>query len=84
MKIPRLQFLGDDEDTAIEAQPLDIRRLRESGGSVVVTIPPDVVDLVEMEVGDVVHATEDSISLTKLPTQYPENSHSGSQGLKRY
>lgn len=71
MKIPRLQFLGDDEDNAIEAQPLGIRTLRESGGSVVVTIPPDVVDLLDMEIGDdvVVHATEDSISLTKLPAQ---------------
>lgn len=69
VKIPRLQFLGDD--TPKEAQPLGVRTLRESGGSVVVTIPPDVVDLVDMEVGDdvVVHATEDSISLTKFPEQ---------------
>lgn len=67
--ISRLRFLGDDEDeVAEEAHPLAIRSLRESGGSTVVTIPPEVLDLVEMDVGDdvVIHATRDSISLTRL------------------
>jgi len=67
VNIPRLRFLGED-DTEEEAHPLGIRTLRQSGGSVVVTVPPRVIELVEMEVGDdvVIHATEESISLTKL------------------
>lgn len=72
VNIPRLRLLnrGDDEEEQA-AHSLGIRTLRKSGGSVVVTIPPEVVDLVDMDVGDdvVVHATSDSISLTKLPDQ---------------
>jgi len=68
--IPRLHFLNEDDDTEA-AHPLGIRTLRVSGGSVVVTIPPEVIDLVDMDVGDdvVIHAAKDSISLTKLPEQ---------------
>ncbi|MFB6301471.1 MAG: AbrB/MazE/SpoVT family DNA-binding domain-containing protein [Haloferacaceae archaeon] len=72
VNIPRLHLLsrGDDEEERA-AHSLGIRTLRKSGGSVVVTIPPEVVELVDMDVGDdvVVHATSDSISLTKLPDQ---------------
>lgn len=67
--IPRLQLLNSSEDEEQQpAHPLGIRTLRQSGGSTVVTIPPDVLDLVDMGVGDdvVVHATSDSITLTKL------------------
>lgn len=74
VNIPRLHLLSrDDEDEQEEqaAHSLGIRTLRRSGGSVVVTIPPEVVDLVDMDVGDdvVIHAASDSISLTKLPDQ---------------
>jgi hypothetical protein len=70
VNIPHLRFLDDDEQEE-RAHPLGIRTLRKSGGSVVVTIPPDVMDLVNMNVDDdvVVHATSDSITLTKLPKQ---------------
>ncbi|MFB6187527.1 MAG: AbrB/MazE/SpoVT family DNA-binding domain-containing protein [Halobacteriaceae archaeon] len=70
--IPRIHIRGDDEDEKNEeAHPLGIRSLRKSGGSIVVTIPPEVTDLVDMEVGDevVIHATSDSITLTPLPEQ---------------
>lgn len=68
VKIPRLQFTDDDEE---EAHPLGIRALRKSGGSVVITIPPEVINLVDVDVGDemVIHAASDTISLTKLPEQ---------------
>lgn len=71
VKIPRLHIGDEDEKTNQEAHPLGIRTLRKSGGSVVVTIPPEVVDLVDIDVGDdvVVHAAEDAITLTKLPDQ---------------
>lgn len=73
VNIPRLHLRsqGGGEDEQEAAHSLGIRTLRRSGGSVVVTIPPEVVDLVDMDVGDdvVVHAASDSISLTKLPEQ---------------
>jgi len=72
VEIPRLRITGDGEDDPVdEAHPLGIRTIRRSGGSVVVTIPPEVIDLVDLDVGDdvVVHAASDSISLTKLPEQ---------------
>ncbi|MFB6154160.1 MAG: hypothetical protein ABEJ27_07910 [Halodesulfurarchaeum sp.] len=73
VRIPRLHITDDDDggETDTPAHPLGIRTLRESGGSVVVTIPPEVIDLVDMEVGDdvVVHAASDTISFTKLPAQ---------------
>ncbi|MFB6130736.1 MAG: AbrB/MazE/SpoVT family DNA-binding domain-containing protein [Salinigranum sp.] len=72
--IPRLHFLGENEEEKEAAHSLGIRTLRRSGGSVVVTIPPEVIDLVDMDVGDdvVVHAASDSITLTKLPNQEPD------------
>jgi|GEM_PF-4288111 len=73
VKIPRLHVLSDDDDQK-EAHPLGVRRLRKSGGSVVVTIPPEVLRLTDMEVGNevVVHVAEDSISLTRLPSEADE------------
>jgi len=66
--IPKLHLL-DDDDEREEAHSLGIRTLRQSGGSVVVTIPPSVLSGVDMECGDdvAVHASSDSITLTKLP-----------------
>lgn len=71
VRIPRLHLLDGEEGEKQEVQPLGIRTLRESGGSVVVTIPPDVLSLTNMEAEDdvVIHASEESISLTKLPEQ---------------
>lgn len=69
--IPRLHFHNDEEGEEQETQTLGIRTLRKTGGSVVVTIPPKVLDLTNMEPGDdvVIHVSEVSISLTKLPEQ---------------
>ena len=69
--IPRLHLLDDGDEESQEAPSLGLRTLRESGGSVVVTIPPEVLDLTSMAAGDdvVIHASEDSISLTQLPEQ---------------
>jgi len=72
VSIPRLHISDNDEPDANEpAHPMGIRTLRRSGGSVVVTIPPEVIDLVDIDVGDdvVVHAASESISLTRLPEQ---------------
>jgi hypothetical protein len=71
VKIPRLRYINDDEDDDTDPVPLGIRQLRKSGGSVVVTIPPEVLDFVDMNVGDdvVFHTTEESITLTKLPDE---------------
>lgn len=70
VNIPHLRLLDSDGENGDEqaAHPLGIRTLRQSGGSVVVTIPPEVVELVDMNLGGdvVVHATSDSIVLTKL------------------
>lgn len=70
--IPHLHLLDGEDREEKTAHSLGIRTLRRSGGSVVVTIPPEVIDLVDMDVGDdvVVHATESSISLTQLPDQH--------------
>ena len=69
VRIPSLHVRDDDSDE--RAHPLGIRTLPRSGGSTIVTIPPDVLALVDMDVGDdvVVHATSDTISLTRLPEQ---------------
>ena len=69
--IPRLHLLNNEDGETQETQSLGLRTLRESGGSVVVTIPPEVLDLTNMDTGDdvVIHASEDSISLTKLPQE---------------
>lgn len=69
VNLPRLQIREDDANDDREVHPVGVRTLRRSGGSVVVTIPPEVVDLVDMDVGDdvIVHAASDTISLTGLP-----------------
>lgn len=69
VRIPRIKF-GDD-DTEEEMRPLGIRPLRKSGGSAVVTLPPEVLDMVDLEMGDdlVVHAGQDSVTLSKLPEE---------------
>ena len=48
------------------------RPLRDSGGSVVVTIPPDGLEMADMERGDdvVLSLTDDTIILTKM-TEFP-------------
>lgn len=67
VSIPRLHLRNEDNEQEA-AHSLGIRSLRKSGGSVVVTIPPEVLALVDMECGDdvVVHAASDSVTLTKL------------------
>lgn len=71
VRIPRLHLLDGEDGETQQAQSLGIRTLRKSGGSVVVTIPPEVLNLTNMESGDdvVIHVSKDSISLTKLPEQ---------------
>lgn len=74
MKLSRLHILeGNDEETQ-EAHPLGVRTLRESGGSVVITIPPKVLEAANMQSGDdvVLHVAEDSITLTALDEQDAE------------
>lgn len=68
--IPR-PHLHSENNELEDAHSLGIRTLRHSGGSVVVTIPPEVMSLVDMDCGDdvVIHATNDSITLTRLPAQ---------------
>ncbi|MFB6079523.1 MAG: hypothetical protein ABEJ81_00750 [Haloferacaceae archaeon] len=72
--IPRLHLLDDDDEQGEETRPLGIRTLRRSGGSVVVTIPPEVLDLVDVDSGDdvVVRATDDSTTLAALPDREEE------------
>lgn len=69
--IPRLHLLNNEDGETQEAQSLGLRTLRKSGGSVVVTIPPEVLDITSLEAGNdvVIHASEDSISLTKFPDE---------------
>lgn len=69
--IPRLHLLNNEDGETQEAPSLGLRTLRKSGGSVVVTIPPEVLDITSLEAGNdvVIHASEDSISLTKFPDE---------------
>jgi hypothetical protein len=71
MKLSRLHILDNEDDESQEAHPLGIRSLRESGGSVVVTIPPKVLEAANMKSGDdvVLHVAEDSITLANMPEQ---------------
>lgn len=66
-RIPRLHLLDDNDDRQ-QAHPMGIRSLRKSGGSAVVTLPPKAIEFADMNPGDdlVVHATENSITLTKF------------------
>jgi hypothetical protein len=74
INILRLHLLDDTDDDQQYAHSLGIRTLRHSGGSVVVMIPPDVLDLTELNATDdvVIRAAEDSITLTKLANQDTE------------
>jgi hypothetical protein len=68
MDIPRFQLRDSTGEAIQDAQSLDLSTLRQAGGSVVMTIPADVLDRTNMAVDDavVIHVSEDSISLTKL------------------
>lgn len=68
MKLSRLRILDGEEEESQEAHSLGIRTLRESGGSVVITIPPKVLEAVDMKSGDdvVLHVAEESITLTAM------------------
>jgi hypothetical protein len=68
MDIPRFYLRESTGEAIQDAQSLGLSTLRQAGGSVVVTIPSNVLDRTNMAVDDavVIHVSEDSISLTKL------------------